>query len=111
MKLKKILILSLIIGFTMSLSANVERNYRRYCKKCHDSDGSGQTKAGKKQDVRDYRDPSVLGQYTDEELFKFIKEGVYKDGEQTMEGYGDKLTDEEIHELVEYCKAFAKKEG
>lgn len=80
-------------------------NWARHCKKCHAEDGSGSTAIGKKLEIGDYTDPAVLGEFTDEQLFDMTKNGVE---DTKMGGYGDKLSDEEIHALVAYMRAMAK---
>lgn len=75
------------------------------CKKCHGETGAADTTLGKKLEIRDYTDAASLAEFSDEDLFKMTKDGV--DGTK-MKGYGDKLSDDEIHALVAYMRAMAK---
>ena len=77
----------------------------KQCKKCHAEDGSGQTKLGEKLEIKDYTDPASLAEMSDEDLFNATKDGV--EGTK-MKGYGNKLSDEEIHALVAYMRSMAK---
>ena len=89
---------------------DVERIWDKNCKKCHASDGTGNTRAGKKLRVRDYTDPAVQATFSDEEAFKLTMEGVMEEGsgKELMKAYKDELTEAEVHALVAYIRAFAK---
>ncbi|MCB1122003.1 MAG: c-type cytochrome [Verrucomicrobiae bacterium] len=89
---------------------DADRIYKKSCRKCHDKDGSGGTPAGKKLKVKDYSKASNQAQFTDEEAFKAIREGVNdKDGEELMEAYPD-FSDAEVNALVALVRSFAKPE-
>ena len=85
--------------------------YEKKCAKCHGADGDGQGRAGrslKKKDLLAFKDKAVMAKFTDEELFKAIKDGG--DGTKVskeMEAYGS-LKDDEIKALVTYIKDMAK---
>lgn len=96
---------ALLVG-AVSLQADVEANWKKNCAACHGVDGKGQTKMGKKAGVKDYTDASVQAGFTDEEAFKATKEGIEKDGKKVMKPYGEKLTDDEIKELVAHIRKF-----
>lgn len=84
--------------------------WTKTCAACHGKDGKGNTRMGKKVDVKDYTDPKVQAEMTDEKAIKSIKEGIKDDkGKERMKGYGDKLSEEEIKSLVAYMKAFKGK--
>lgn len=108
--MKKYLILTAATLFCVSFSSLADdssaakANWDRHCKKCHAEDGSGSTKIGQKLEVKDYTKAESLKEISDEDLFKMTKDGV--DGTK-MSGYGDKLSDEEIHALVAYMRGMA----
>lgn len=77
----------------------------KQCKKCHGADGSGDTPLGKKLELKDYTDAASLAEMSDEDLFNATKDGV--EGTK-MKGYGSKLSDDEITELVALMRAMAK---
>ena len=81
--------------------------FEEQCAKCHGPDGKGDTKMGKKLEIKDFTDAKVQASFKDEELLKAIKEGV-KDGEKTRMKAAEGLSDEEIKALVTYVRAFKK---
>jgi mono/diheme cytochrome c family protein len=98
--------LPLVLGAVL-VAAPVAENWENHCMKCHGADGKGQTKAGKKLNVRDYTDPKVQADMKDEEMIKATAEGVFdKGGKEKMKAYKDELTADEIKELVAYIRKF-----
>jgi len=84
----------------------VEKVWKKSCRKCHDQDGSGGTPAGKKLEVKDYRSPEVQASFTDEEAIKVIKEGSKtEDGKTKMDAFPD-FSDEEVTALVALVRSF-----
>ena len=76
--------------------------YKTTCQKCHGADGTGNTPAGKKFEARDFHSPEVQKQ-TDAELIKATTEGQKK-----MPSYKDKLSAEQIKDLVAYVRQLGK---
>lgn len=99
-------LLALIASATRGLAAPVAENWENHCTKCHGDDGKGQTKPGKKLDLKDYTDPKVQAGMKDEEMIKTITDGVFEKGKEKMKAYKDELTSEEIKELVAYIRKF-----
>lgn len=105
-----IVLMASMLG-SVAHAADAKENYEKKCAKCHGSDGDGKGRAGrglKKKENLAFKDKAVMAKFTDEELFKFTKEGG--DGTKVskeMEAYGS-YTDAEIKALVEYIKTFAK---
>ena len=96
--------LPLVLGAVL-VAAPVAENWENHCTKCHGADGKGQTKAGKKLNVRDYTDPKVQAEMKDEEMIKATANGVFdKAGKEKMKAYKDELSAEEIKELVAYIR-------
>ncbi|MEO8429394.1 MAG: cytochrome c [Verrucomicrobiota bacterium] len=91
-----------------SLSADVKENWEKHCQKCHGPDGKGQTKMGRQSGAKDYTDPKVQAELTDEKAVKIIKEGIVEKGKKKMDPYADKLNDEETKALIAYIRAFKK---
>ena len=84
-------------------------NYETHCASCHGNDGKGETKAGRKAQVKDLTDKAHQASFTDAVAAKGIKDGLKDDkGKEKMKAYGDKLTDEEIKALVAYVRTLAK---
>jgi mono/diheme cytochrome c family protein len=87
------------------VAAPVAENWENHCAKCHGADGKGQTKAGRKLNVRDYTDPKVQAEMKDDEMLKAIVEGVSdKAGKEKMKAYKEELSPEESKELVGYIR-------
>jgi cytochrome c553 len=99
----------LIIGFIICTAglvraADVTVNWNTKCASCHAKDGSGNTVMGKKTGVKDYRDPAVQTELSDEKATKIIKEGI----PDKMKPFKDILTDDEIKALVAHIRSFKK---
>ncbi len=76
--------------------------YKTTCQKCHGADGTANTPAGKKFEARDFHSAEVQKQ-TDADLIKATTEGQKK-----MPSYKDKLTEQQIKELVAYVRQLGK---
>jgi mono/diheme cytochrome c family protein len=88
-------------------AAPVAENWENHCAKCHGADGKGQTKAGRKLNVKDYTDAKVQAEMKDEEMIKATTTGVTdKNGKERMKAYKDELSAEEIKDLVAYVRKF-----
>ncbi len=95
---------------TVSLgAADVKENWEKNCVSCHGKDGKGETKAGRKADVKNLTDATYQASFTDEQMFKQIKEGMKdKNGKEKMKAFADKLSDEEIKALVAFVRGLKK---
>ena len=76
------------------------------CASCHGKDGKGDTKMGKKVDVKDYTDPKFQAEYKEEKGIKAIKEGITEKGKERMKAYTEKFSDEEIKALAAHVRTF-----
>ncbi|HUJ44116.1 MAG TPA: cytochrome c, partial [Opitutaceae bacterium] len=83
-------------------------NWDNNCAKCHGADGSGNTKIGKKLNVKDYTSAKVQADLKDADMFKAVKEGVTVDGKEKMRAFGGDLSDPEITDLVAYIRKMQK---
>ena len=112
MKLMKraLLVACLILaGTTLIRAEDIKESWEKDCRKCHGPDGKGDTKMGKKVEVKDYTDPAVQAAMKDPEMIKAIKEGIKdKAGKERMKAYGETYNDEQIKALVTYVRAFKK---
>ena len=88
-------------------AADVKENWEKSCAKCHGPDGKGDTKMGKKLEVKDFTDAKVQDSLKDDAMLKAIKEGV-KDGDKTRMKAVEGLSDEEMKALVAYVRKFKK---
>jgi cytochrome c6 len=105
----------LILGITTisllaanGVAADVKENWEKHCQKCHGADGKGNTRMGRQSGVKDYTDPKVQAEMTDEKAAKVIKAGIVEKGKKKMDPYGDKLNEEETKALISYIRGFKK---
>jgi len=89
-------------------AAETKELWDKNCASCHGKDGKGDTKMGKKVDVKDYTDPKFQSEYKEDKGIKAIKEGLKENGKERMKPYADKFTDEEIKALAAYIRTFKK---
>ena len=99
---------TLALGAWSSPAADVQENWTKHCGSCHGKDGKGETKAGKKAQVKDLTDAKYQDSLTDDKMFKQIKEGMKENGKERMKPFGDKLSDDEIKALIKHVRAFKK---
>lgn len=90
-------------------AADVKANWDKHCASCHAKDGTGNTRMGKKADVKDWTDPKVQESVTDDKAFKSVKEGLTEKGKERMKPYADKVSDEEIKALIAHMRTLVKK--
>jgi len=99
-----------LAGTALGHSAPVSENWENHCTKCHGDDGKGQTKVGKKLQLKDYTDAKVQAEMKDEEMIKVITDGVCdKAGKEKMKTYKAELSADEIKDLVAYVRKFKAK--
>ena len=86
----------------------ISQYWEKSCASCHGMEGKADTKAGRKIGAIDFTDPKNQEKFTDEQMFKTIKEGVKdKKGKFTMKP-AENVTDEQIKSLVAHVRAFKK---
>jgi cytochrome c553 len=99
---------ALCVGVGLAQAGDVKELWDKNCASCHAKDGSGDTKMGKKVEVKDYRDPKVQAAMKDDKAAKIIKEGINEKGKERMKPYADKFTDEDIKALIAHMRTFKK---
>lgn len=105
----KIALTSLVFAFATAIShaAPAAENWENLCQKCHGADGKGQTKTGKKLQLRDYTDAAVQAELKDEEMTTAIADGVKdKNGKEKMKAFKEEISAAEITDLVAYIRKF-----
>src|SRR5579859_370707 len=101
-KMNRISVMMATLLATTVLSAqagDVKATWEKSCSKCNGPDGKGDTKMGKKLEIKDLTDAKLQNSLKDEEMLKAIKEGV-KDGDKTRMKAAEELNDEEMKALV-----------
>lgn len=89
-------------------SAATRQYWEDNCAMCHGTNGRADTKAGRKMGAIDFTDPKNQARFTDEQMFRTIKDGVKdKAGKYTMKP-AENATDEQIKALVALVRSFKK---
>ena len=83
-------------------SQTSEEIYKTKCAVCHAADGSGNTPAGKKMEVKSFSSAEVV-KNSDAEWIEITKNGKGK-----MPGYTGKMTDDQIKDVIKYIRGLAK---
>jgi cytochrome c553 len=108
--MKKSLVVLAVLALaatTAAVFADPAQNWEKLCVKCHGADAKGDTKMGKKLDIKDLTDPKFQASFTDEQAFKAIKEGI-KEGDKIKMKAVEGLSDEEIKAMVQHVRGFKK---
>lgn len=91
--------------FSVPLQAQSEpaKIFQANCAECHGADGGANTAMGRSLKMRDLRSPDVQKR-TDADLTDIITNGM-----ATMPPYKEKLTKDQIQQVVAYIRQIAKK--
>ena len=110
MKMKTLPLVCLVsVMAGLAGAADVQENWNKHCGSCHGKEGKGDTKAGKKAEVKDLTDAKYQAGFTEEQMFKQIKEGMKdKNGKEKMKAFGGNLSDDEIKALVAFVRGLKK---
>jgi cytochrome c553 len=99
---------TLFVSAASLTAGDAKATYEKQCAKCHGQDGKGQTKMGKQSGAKDYTDPKVQAEFTDEQATKAIKEGMKVKGKEVMKP-AENVSDDDIKGLIAHVRAFGKK--
>ena len=108
--MKRIVLLAtlcILASGAVTRAADVKENWDKQCAKCHGAGGKGDTKMGKKLEVKDYTDPKVQAAMKDDEMTDAIKKGK-KEGDKTKMKAFPELSDAEVKALVAHVRSFKK---
>ncbi len=72
-------------------------------------DGKGNTKLGRKVNIKDLTNAEFQASFTDERAFKSVKEGLKDQNGKTLMKPVEGVSDEEIKALVTYVRTLVKK--
>jgi cytochrome c553 len=97
----------LSLGARAQVDKKTERTWKAKCASCHGADGKAETDQGKKLGIPNYSEAAFQKSKTDDQLKAAIANGV-KNDKGEMEGYKDKLSGEEIDNLVKVVRSFGK---
>ena len=105
------MILTAVAAFELTAlsasAADAKQTWDTTCAKCHGADGKGDTKMGKKLEIKDLTDSKLQASLKDEDMLKAIKEGV-KDGDKLKMKAAEGLTDDEMKALVANVRSLKK---
>jgi cytochrome c6 len=104
-------ILAAALGGALALAghaADAKTIWTAKCVKCHGADGRGDTKMGRKLEIKDYTDAKVQAGFTDEAAAKALLEGIKDRGGATRMKAVEGLTPAEATDLVAYVRALKK---
>jgi mono/diheme cytochrome c family protein len=76
--------------------------YKAKCAMCHGADGLAATTMGKNMKILSFKDPKMLSA-SDHQFFVSTKDGLNK-----MPAYKDKLTDQQIKDVISYIRTLQK---
>ena len=108
--MKKSLIITLAahaVGILSTPAADIKETWEKTCAKCHGPDGKGETKLGKKSEVKDMTDGKWQAELKEDKAFKSVKEGI-KDGDKIRMKPAEGVTDDEIRALISHVRTFKK---
>ena len=98
----------LAVGLPIAAAADAKANWEEHCASCHGATGKADTKMGQKQKLKDYSDPKVQAELTDDGMLKATLDGVKVDGKEKMKAYSGKITADEGKALVGLIRTFKK---
>jgi cytochrome c553 len=107
-KLTATIIAALALSAWTVPAADVAALFEKNCVKCHGADGKGDTKMGKKVNVKDLTDAKIQAEFTDEQAFKTIKEGKKDKEDKILMKAIEGASDEEIKALVAHVRTLKK---
>lgn len=108
--MKRMLLISvaaLSMAAVSASAADAKETWEKTCAKCHGTDGKGDTKIGKKIEVKDFTDAKVQASFKDEDMIKAIKDGI-KDGEKIRMKPAEGVDDGAAKALVAYVRGLKK---
>jgi cytochrome c553 len=96
-----------VAGGSLAAAADAKTNWEDHCAKCHGAAGKAETRMGQRLKLKDYSDPKVQSELTDEVILKATLEGVKgADGKEKMQGYADKLSTDDAKALLALIRSF-----
>ena len=112
--MKKVLIGVALVAFLLNLTgtaiADGAEIWAKKCALCHGKDGKGTTPICEKLKCRDLTNPKVQAAFTDDQAAKSIIEGVKNSsGNTMMPPFKEKLTTEEVKEIVKFLRTLKGK--
>src|SRR5689334_19076720 len=108
--MKRTILIAALVLTAASISASaadVKETWEKACAKCHGADGKGDTKMGKKLQIKDMTDAKYQDSLKEDKMLQAIKEGV-KDGDKVRMKVTEGLSEDEMKALVKLVRSFKK---
>lgn len=105
--LKQLLLLgvaAILVAAGSAFAASAAENYENQCAKCHGADGKGQTKVGKKLNLRDMTTAEYKKELDDAKALASLKEGIKKDGKEIKKSFASEFSDADLKALIGYVR-------
>ncbi len=93
-----------LIAVGSAFAASPAENYENQCAKCHGADGKGQTKVGKRLNLRDMTTEAYKKELDDAKALASLKEGIKKDGKEIKKSYASEFSDADLKGLIAYVR-------
>lgn len=93
------------VAATPASTAAGQRTYQRYCRGCHGATGQGGSQGEGRVAPSNLVDATWQHGSSDPAIFTVIKLGIGPD--YAMEAWGDRISDTEIREVVNYLRSLA----
>jgi mono/diheme cytochrome c family protein len=93
---------------TVAHASEVSDLFSDKCEVCHGENGKGQTRMGKKFHSPDFTSAKWQAKTSDEAARHTIEDGVVIDGQVRMPPWKEKLTPQQITDLIKYARSFGK---
>lgn len=107
--MKPVLLLAIVSGLAASAYAfDPAAFYADQCAKCHGKEGHGDTKMGKKLNIKDYTDAKLQSEFTDAQAFKAIKEGIADNTGKVRMKAIEGVSDDDAKAMVAYFRTLKK---
>jgi cytochrome c6 len=82
-----------------------KESWTKHCAKCHGADGRGDTRVGRKQNIKSLVSPEQQAKLSDAAMLKAIADGARDtEGEEKMPAFKDKLSPEQQTALVAFIR-------
>ena len=89
-------------------AADAKATWADKCSKCRSVEGKGDTKMGRKLNIKDITDAKVRAGFSDEQAFKALKEGIKDEAGSTRMKAVEGLSGDEINGFVAYVRGLKK---
>ncbi len=96
------IVVMLLAGTVSFAQSSGEATYKAKCQMCHGEKGLADSGAGKAMKVKPATDPDVK-KMSEAQMIDAVRNGSGK-----MQAYKDKLSDEQIKDVVGYFRTFTK---